>query len=164
MRDISPTTAAQRVVCIPELVGEILSWLVVKDSKQYQGKGAGNILIFADFPTLARCGRINRVWFEEAMPILWRQATKLCQFSLPQKFAHIKSCRRQFYANFITTGNLVDSKRENVRSSTRALHGVIFPRLRCLKLIVDCRPLKFCMPRLRAPGLELIEIHAAFIR
>ena len=155
-RDVPPI--AQRVMAIPEILSEILSWLS-DDYVEYSLPASGARPLVRRRYTLARCGRVNRLWFSEAMRHLWTDASKSPTFSLPQAMEKITRARRQIYANLIVSANLFNVEKRNVVDHNASLRGVTFPRLKQLHLILEVRRQTVCMPMLRAPVLDEIHLH-----
>ncbi|KAF7352188.1 putative rta1 domain protein [Mycena venus] len=84
---------------------------------------------------LATCGLVNRFWYQESMPNLWRDLTT-SNCTLPSLFHNIGPARRQFYANFIERADLTLAGISTAAETDEALHGLAFPRLTVLKIWV----------------------------
>lgn len=125
-------SAAQRALSIPEILAEIFMWICTKRRRAYALK------------YLARCGRVNKTWFNEAMRLLWiepvieSKASTYHPSSLVLLFA--KTCsveRRQFYANFIQKANLHTVGGYVGAQSNYMLRDIVFPSLRSVRILID---------------------------
>ncbi|KAL3464595.1 hypothetical protein BJX64DRAFT_286401 [Aspergillus heterothallicus] len=123
--------------------------------------------IFKDrFSTLLSCSLVNKLWFDHAMPLLWKQTVAGYGDHVPlDKMVSMNdefkawlmrisrdNGRREFYANFIETG-MTSAWSEGFLGDT--LEGLVFPRLKTLFVTVagGCN----LLPRIVAPQLtELV--------
>lgn len=163
-------TAAQKVLSTAELVGEILLWLSRSRSPQRDPANPRNrrtLTLLTPTSSLARCARVNSLWFSEAIRHLWSMPgdlpeSKTC-CSLPQLLASLPQARRQFYANLITHANLIDVQKSTVRSHNRVLRNLHFPKLKGLTLILDpARPL-LLLPNMHVPALKTFRMRLATV-
>lgn len=87
-------SAAQRVLSTSELVAQIIEWVAaIWPYIPIRGEGPRP----SASATLARCARINSLWFHEASRHLWAMPK---QFNAGS-FREISPARRQIYANFV---------------------------------------------------------------
>lgn len=156
-------SSVRSVMAIPELVSEILSWLSDEYVEYWTPASGDREPVRKRYYTLSRCGRVNRLWFREAMRHLWADASKAPTFSLPHSMGKIEPKRRQMYANLIVSANFIDVEKKNVKSNNSSLRGVTFPRLKRLHLILDMKRQTVCMPRLRAPVLDEVHLHLGIV-
>lgn len=142
-------TAAQRVLSMPELVSEILSW----DAAGYKEHHwvYGHIFSRRRF---ARYARVNKIWFHEAMRYLWWT---------PQPYSKLKVLeeipreRKQVYADF-----MVDAYFENYpqlsATENRILNGLSFPRLRFARMRVWTGQQLLSLPEIVGCALQDLTI------
>ncbi|KAJ6541478.1 hypothetical protein B0H19DRAFT_1268474 [Mycena capillaripes] len=72
---------------------------------------------------LARCGLVNRLWYHESMPHLWRHPTTW-NSTLPRLFHRIEPVRRQFYVNFKERASVMLAGISTVAEDDEALRGL----------------------------------------
>lgn len=156
-------SAAQRALSIREIVAKIFACLSVVFNRVVIVEGQPYVFPIRDFgkAELARCGRVNNIWFGQAMRYIWQTTTDDDTIVLPDLFDNIKLDRRQMYANFVKTGQirLVHGFRAAQRAD-RALHGLTFPNLRTLRIPLwdGVRVAKLFLPTIKAPKLDLLLI------
>lgn len=113
--------------------------------------------------TLVRCGLVNTLWFHEAMRYLWRNPTK-DGTSLCVRFEKVDPSRRQFYANFVRAGDLIDvDERDvkpfvNVRKYIDALFGLHFPRMNHLNVRLERSRKGVNLPWIDARSVAVIHV------
>lgn len=143
--------SAKRALSIPETLAAIFFWIYTE------------CLRSDALAHLARYGQVNKTWFDEAMRLLWRDPTTTLhpkQSSLVLLFAKTNPERRQFYANFIQRANLTTIGGYVTAQSNYMLRDIEFPRLRCLRLIVDYHGFRVDVPFLRNHSLTELEIES----
>ncbi|KAJ6541493.1 hypothetical protein B0H19DRAFT_959101 [Mycena capillaripes] len=122
MADTNRLTVGQTALLLPEILDLIFRHVHDIDVDQWS---------HAD---LAPCGLVNRLWYHESMPHLWRHGTWIC--TLPRLFHCIEPARRQFYANFIERAWVALAGISTAAEDDEALRGLAFPRLTALKITV----------------------------
>lgn len=157
-------TAAQRVFAIPELVGEILSWLVhsydpgppeTKSEDTPNGSKSNTVT----HRTLLRCACVNSLWFREATRHLWEHPTPEAHTSIAAYLANVSPPRRQMYADFIASGNLLIGPWNNLsETNSDVLDGLSFPRLHTLTLYLYVGLQTILLPDVQTPSLSAIKI------
>lgn len=164
-------TAAEHALRLPEILFSIFSWIhedrygywgyieYYDDDGGYETEEPG----YGHEGVLMRCGLVNKLWYAEAMPILWATPGTLGMLtsnSLPRFFSPIKSlARRQFYANFVQTATLVTVTEDAAAECDSALFGVTFPKSTSLKLILN----HSCyVPRVEGHGFTELLIDPPF--
>src|ERR1700761_4333209 len=131
MTDSRQEIAVQRALLMPEILSAVLIWITLDEFGDiHHGYGPGGVL--------ARCGLVSKLWFNEAIPYLWRDLTMMgyMYHHLSALFALVEPTRRQFYANFVETATIVTLYEDRPREEDDALRGVAFPKLKslCMRL------------------------------
>jgi len=145
-RGKKPTPVTTRVLLIAELVAEILSWL--------------------DVPTLCKCLCVNILWFNEGVRFLWVHPGPMDRhIPLARYFTTIEDTRKQVYANFVKTANIVDINNADAipfRNSRRyidALFGLHFPRMHTLNVLLEIVQCGVNIPWIDAPSVQVLHIN-----
>jgi hypothetical protein len=150
-------TAAQRALSIREIVTEILSYFAWYFPNPPRKPTYSQLR--APKATLLRCGRVNRLWFEQAMRYLWNSLDDEDQRHLPTCFRNIEPNRKPLYANLVVSGSvgLFRSSRE----AEKVLGGCVFHNLHTLhiQLVGSGTTTAMFLPRINAPRLDVVEIH-----
>ncbi|KAJ6541487.1 hypothetical protein B0H19DRAFT_1173354 [Mycena capillaripes] len=120
MADTNRLTVAHTALLLPEILDSIFHHVNCTDWFHEE---------------LARCGLVNRLWYHESMPHLWRDVTAY-YCTLPHLFHRIEPARRQFYANFIEHAFVVLAGISTAAEDDEALRGLAFPRLTALRITV----------------------------
>ncbi|KAJ6114353.1 hypothetical protein N7486_000131 [Penicillium sp. IBT 16267x] len=161
MTDNTKFTAAQKVLSTCELISEILKNLYEYHSISTTDEEPKNSPP-SWYWMLAKCSRINKSWFREAMRLLWPDGTAVKHRSLIQVLAVIEPSRRQFYANYIQSACFVDVCKANILQNSKILHGMVFPKLQYLAIIIkQYGRQKLWMPNMNAPRLEVLHVRMA---
>lgn len=142
-------TAAQRVLSMPELVSQILSW----DAAGYKDYHwtYGHTFCRRRF---ARYARVNKTWFHEAMRYQWWTPQPYDKLQVLEKLPRE---RRQVYANFFVDGYFENHPQLNAREN-RVLKGLCFPRLRFASLRVYTGQLLLSLPEIVCCALQDLTI------
>ncbi|KAJ7935288.1 hypothetical protein B0H13DRAFT_1590807 [Mycena leptocephala] len=115
-------TVVQTTLSLPEIVDLILHH-VRPDPDHW------------NYSDLALCGRVNKLWYRESMPHLWR-VTPSYNCSLPSLFRPIEPERRQFYASLIERASLVLAGISTAAEDDEALRDITFSKLTELQITV----------------------------
>jgi hypothetical protein len=115
-------TVVQTTLSLPEIVNLILHHVRPEPDNW-------------NYSDLAPCGLVNKLWYRESMPHLWR-VTPSWNCSLPSLFRPIEPERRQFYANLVERASLVLAGISTAAEDDGALRGIAFPKLAELKIVV----------------------------
>lgn len=165
MADNNETTVVQRALLMPKILSTIFMWIHLdrygywyvydEDGEKDYGYGREGVL--------ARCGLVNKLWYNEAMRYLWMAPTLgFMQNSLPALFANIHPARRQFYANFIKAAILVTVREDCAGECDDALRGVAFPKLESLHMILDGYGDGVYVPRIKSHRLAVLKINPPY--
>ncbi|RHZ56595.1 uncharacterized protein CDV56_106462 [Aspergillus thermomutatus] len=150
-------TATQHALLLPEIRCSIIAWV-------WEGlDDLGNISdekrereIHTRQYTLLCCGLVNRTWYHDAMPLLWKDLhPSFYWHNLPKHFRSITPDRRQFYANFVEKA-LLDAVKDENDENDEILQGLAFPKLRSLHLFVDYHD--GYIPRIQAHRIEELDV------
>jgi hypothetical protein len=152
-------TAAQRAMPMPEILSIIL-----------KNQDEDNICYFSSYLDserenfLFRCGLINKLWYTEAMPLLWSATIvgDLLSNSLPKYFTNIDSERRQFYANLVEKAVIVTVNEEKAAEDDAVLKGLKFPKLDYMWMMLDDHQDGFYVPRVEGHCIKTLEIDPRF--
>ncbi|KAH8422297.1 uncharacterized protein LDX57_000054 [Aspergillus melleus] len=151
--------AAQRVLILPELLEIIFMFIQlchpftkeISDTQPRTGKQTH----WGHHRILRCCALVNKVWYREAGPYLWKQIE---EDEDDEKFLFIQDCfstvatpRKQYYAGFIEQGTV-----DNWWSDPHPLKDLSFDRLTSLRIWLDQHGQR--IPRLKAPRLKRLEI------
>jgi hypothetical protein len=150
-------TVVQRALLMPEILSTIFKWISPDQSGWWcvYNKEGDEEYAHTREGVLARCGLVNKLWYNEAMRCLWREPTHgFFASSLQQLFAKIDPARRQFYANFIEAAILSTADEDQVGKSDDALSGVTFPKLKSLYMFL----VGPAVPKTKILQLAVLEI------
>jgi hypothetical protein len=142
-------TAAQRVLSIPELVSQILSWDAAGFKDYYW--------VYSQiFPRtrLARYAQVNKLWFHEALRYLWWTPQPRFKLVLLEKTTPF---RRQFYADFMVNVYFYNDPKLSA-SENRIFKGLILPRLRFAKILVRTGQRLLSLPEIVGCALQDLTI------
>jgi hypothetical protein len=111
--------ASQRVLALPEILNHV-----------FAQKGQGDIYFIYNDPKesdLLRWALVNKTWYTEAIRLLWAHPME----TLDRVMATMPPDRRQYYANFVTWGQIVYKTRsqKEIFDLRGPLHGITFPRM-----------------------------------
>ncbi|KAJ5769564.1 hypothetical protein N7520_004123 [Penicillium odoratum] len=161
MADENKLTPAQTVLSTCELIGMILNSLNEIYAIDAFGERCKNNPP-SWYSMLAKYGRINSYWFNEAMRLLWPDGTAIKHRSIVLLLAKAIPSRRQYYASFIKSSCLIDVCKDNIRKNNKILCGIVFPKLQYLALIIQQRyRQKLWIPKICAPILEALHVRLA---
>jgi hypothetical protein len=162
------TTAVQRALLLPEILSLIFAW--IRQDRDYFYRGNFDEeeweyrLSYGREGVLLRCGLVNKLWYAEAMPIMWSSPWSLgCVVpnSLPQFFLNMDPPRRQYYANFVETVTLATTSKEQGVRADLVLRDLKFPKLESVMLrLVDhdgCY-----IPRVEKQAVKSVDIDPRF--
>jgi hypothetical protein len=149
-------TATQRALLLPEIRRCIIEW--AEEPSDYDNIDAEQDI---EIPctreyTLLCCGLVNKTWYHEAMPVLWKELDPLGSWhTLPYFFRPIPPNRRQFYADFVKHA-LLDTVKDEKDDNNEILSGLAFPNLRSLHLYVAEG--KRYIPRIQGHRIEELAV------
>ncbi|KAF3909677.1 hypothetical protein AA313_de0208025 [Arthrobotrys entomopaga] len=145
------STAAQRALLLPEILSLVLEWvhaqewLSSEDMDNYPESYTD--LKSPNLANLARCARVNKLWFEESICFLWKDpnAHNYGFYGLRHYFERLEPERRQFYANYVEECMIEDVQVQE--QSNTVLLELEYPNLKKVKLRAagwfDCQFPKF---------------------
>ncbi|KAF7156353.1 hypothetical protein CNMCM6106_009620 [Aspergillus hiratsukae] len=132
-------TATQHALLLPEIRRSIIEWAGEEpydyNNNIYDEEEDIHIPCTREY-TLLCCALVNKTWYHEAMPALWKDLDQLRYMpNLPYFFRPITPDCLQFYADFVENAFLhaMDENDDN----DEILNGMAFPKLRSLHLFVD---------------------------
>ncbi|KAJ7640837.1 hypothetical protein DFH06DRAFT_1334554 [Mycena polygramma] len=125
--NMESNSAARVALSLPEIVDTVFYCLEMDDD--YWD---------AKLEDLSRCGRVNKLWYHEAMRHLWRDVTRWSCPTLPALFAPIEPPRRQLYAGLIECCilDVVFNTKDAAVAVDAALQGLNFSRLSDVRMSV----------------------------
>lgn len=121
------------------------------------------ILTLEDLSTLAKCLRVNHIWFHEGLRHLWRvwPAKTKGPLSLTQILAKITLPRRRLYTKHIRQASLIDARKKTMLTMNSILFDMDFSKLEYLNIFLEHRYQRISLPRIVAPALKVIRIRIA---
>lgn len=165
-------TATEHALLLPEILSRIFKWIVRDEDGSWGLVDEENdtFAIYDSLGVVLRCALVNKLWFREAMPILWRRPGSLIyrlsvRGSLPYCMKMIETLeRRQLYASFVREALLVSVAEgaELAEELDAALQGVEFPKLNRIDLVIDDRGGGFYLPRIDGRHVEGVMIDPRF--
>ncbi|KAK6538610.1 hypothetical protein TWF694_010188 [Orbilia ellipsospora] len=129
----------QHALLLPEILSVVLEWVYLKESlseeeierlpESYTSLWSPNL---AD---LAHCACVNKLWFKEAIRILWRNPTKYNTRlnKLSNFFYEIEPERQQFYLDHIEEFVIQDVSEQD-EASRKPLHHLEYPNLKTITM------------------------------
>lgn len=154
-------TAAQRALSIPEILAQIFRWIVHRWGLEYRVLPSGARayqLLYRGRKALLRCGRVNKVWFAEATRYLWQYPANCIENNLSLLLSKVDPERQKFYASLVQIGFMAPLSVNNCAERNRFLDGAEFSRIRLLRLHMWTVRKRLFLPKIQAPGLEVLEI------
>lgn len=148
-------SAAQRVFSTPELVAQIIEW--VASIWPYIPIRVSGLHRPSACATLARCARINSLWFHEAQRHLWQLPNRLNAGS----FRNLSPSRRQIYAHFVKHIFLFCEPKHHgwLSRQKKILKGVTFPNARSVNLEIPSFVNNPLVSPFYAPAVEILYLH-----
>ncbi|RHZ61405.1 hypothetical protein CDV55_105999 [Aspergillus turcosus] len=151
-------TATQHALLLPEIRGSIIKWAGEEPYDHdniYDAEQDIEIPCTREY-TLLCCGLVNKTWYHDAMPILWKDLhPSFYWHNLPKLFRSITPDRRQFYANFVEKALLHAVMDEN-DDNDEILKSLAFPKLRALHLFVGVG--HGYIPRIQGHRIEELDV------
>ncbi|KAH8698940.1 hypothetical protein BGW36DRAFT_460756 [Talaromyces proteolyticus] len=176
-------TASQRALSLPEIVSEVLYWIHIDENisesdfkkdvpQEYIEPESFDDPIppsptysYGKFGVLFRCCLVNRLWYQEAVPLMWETIEgwfwdPLLPICFEGIFHH---SRRQFYANFIKRLVLQTINQQTAQRYDLLLRGLVFPKLEWLRLYLRGNIWeKYGVPPVDGPNLKTMELDPHF--
>ncbi|KAJ5379880.1 uncharacterized protein N7496_002308 [Penicillium cataractarum] len=153
-------TAPQRVLSIPELLGEIFEWIALKENPKHRSQPwichCNGPCKCPNNTTLRRCALVNHLWFQEAMRLLWERPGK----PNANPFSRIPPARRQIYANFVKIFCLSLRLRHHrwLGKQKKVLRDITFPNATIAYIYAFPGLDKLEVPPFRAPALKTLYL------
>lgn len=156
-------SAAHRALTSPILLETIFLFILADKLGQWEARSATNDSTADDSESqsyshygsagvLRRCAQVNRFWFHEALPHLWKDVvTEASHYPLSQIFQNIQPDRRQLYANFIERAS--ERNYHDGEKCDHILHDLTFPRLKTLHVFLNHQ---HRFPQVRTDVLETL--------
>ena len=174
-------TATRHALALPEMVHEILGWIMRDHASCWTVRKDGateapdDDLEWNDWEdpprsygrhgVLVQCAQVNRLWFSEAVPFLWADlADYPSDRSLPEFFVAVPDlARRQLYASVVEQADLCPVEvGESAEAVDQSLRNVSFPRIESLRLRLPGCDGPSHLPRVCCPRLVTLEIDPRF--
>ena len=160
------TTAVQRALSLPEILSAIFMWIDENQWPCWQFYDHDKNYPYGREGVLIRCALVNKLWYNESMRCLWSDpSSRILQYSqssLPTAFGNLDPGRRQFYANFVKTANLITVDEADLEETNDLLRGVAFPKLKLLRLIEqDCAGPNY-VPRIGIHRVRELDIDVPY--
>ncbi len=173
------TSAANRVLSIPTILGDIFGFLIAENipwlcecwdcRPRTFAEQEANPRVHATHP-LVHCALVNKYWFHEAIRVLWKrpfQAQQCYATSLSEHLRRIAPDRRQLYANQIQWATLIsiqtpqrpegkDLEKKEEDAADALYAGVTFPRMKRLSLGLP--ESRFYIPKIPSDSIETLAI------
>ena len=165
-----------QVLAMPEILERIFTWLSLDVGIFVEGRSytlpltdPGNendddaydpdIKYHGSWGVLARCARVNKLWWMEATPLIWREPHwDLWSHDSATILRRVEPERRQYYANFIEEAQLWSYEPNNNPAADEMFRETKFPRLAKVRIVLPTSGKATHMPRLNAPELRDLEI------
>lgn len=159
-------TAVQRALALPEIVGEVLSWI---DIGRYHIsiKMEEDTYWYGRLGVLFRCALVNHLWFREAVAFLWRDLRCPVPFRKQALFPtcledHDFDCA-QFYANLVQQATLSTFHEGWADFYKEIVDGIVFPNLE--RLVLCCQGFadeSYYFAQIKCPNLKVLELDPHF--
>ena len=177
---------AGKALAIPEILSTIFGFIYEDDGfwyspdgededrdlriiDQMMGKKDGTRRSYGRDGVLLRCALVSHLWFDEALPYLWRTSRQWFSIgdwysgSLPALFAKMTPSRRQLYANLVEDCLLVTVSHESTTAgeADEAFRGVHFPKLQSITMMLPGYGSKH-VPLINSPNVTMLELDPSF--
>ncbi|KAK7217739.1 hypothetical protein V2G26_005742 [Clonostachys chloroleuca] len=173
MADRETTPGPTNPLLLREIVAEVMKWIDIDhwfSHEVYSGKldeydEPELLATYGKDGVLARCCCVNRLWFEEAAPLLWAKPTQFTFASdqtLSKMFDQLNVSRRQMYANFIKEAVIAGVPPDEAFENDEPLKGLEFPKLESVDLPLAGWGESEYIPRIRNHQVRILAIDPSF--
>ncbi|VUC28742.1 unnamed protein product [Clonostachys rosea] len=173
MADRKIIPAPTNPLLLREIVAEVMKWIDMDygfSHEVYSGKldeyDEPEVLAsYGKDGVLARCCCVNRLWFNEAAPLLWAAPTQFT-FAMDQTLSKmldkLDMSRRQLYANFVKEAVIAGVPPDDAFEHDEPLKGLDFPKLESVDLPLAGWGESEYIPRIKNHRVKILAIDPSF--
>ncbi|CAH0051851.1 unnamed protein product [Clonostachys solani] len=173
MADHETTPGPTNPLLLREIVAEVMKWIdldygfshEVLSGKLDEYDEPEVLATYGKNGVLARCCCVNRLWFNEAAPLLWAAPTQFTfamDQTLSKLFNQLDESRRQMYANFVKEAVIAGVPPDEAFENDEPLKGLEFPKLENVDLPLAGWGQSEYIPRIGNHRVKILSIDPSF--